>query len=719
MSVSSLSQKQSKGSITTPAYVRRGNAKEPSVDYSLYPPFIKQIDAKLPDYEREGDVEYPFEETTGVGDENRIRGNWCSKSDYLLAAVGFTFGLGNLWRFPVLVFQNGGAAFFIPYLTLLILAALPMFFMEAVLGQFSSLAAIAVWKVVPLFKGIGIAMVLISCVLAIYLNIVSSWSLFYLINSISFSLPWSNCENSWSGLNCTMGTRMTCTAMNGTLLVNGSCIVQQANSTVSIMTLPDQQTIPSLRYFHNDVLMLSGAFDDVGTLNWYLGICVLVSWIAVFLCLFQGVKSSGKVVYVVVLLPFIILAVILTRLLTLEGSVAALIHFLKPDWSVLKDLKVWGEAAVHAFYSVSVCTGGITTLSSYNRFHNKLFKDIWIILIIDLLASIVCCVLTFSAIGFTCFEFSIALDKFHIKDGFHLVFVFLAEALAGVPVAPLYTGLFFLMLLLVIHSTQLFVVETIVSSLCDDFPERLRKNRRHVLTSVCASFILLSIPFCLSSGLYWLLLLSKFTITWPLVVLAFLECMAISWVYGVDNLLDNIKWITGSYPPCYIFWKLLWKFFCPITYLAILCFLWLEWQSLSYDAYVFPYWAMLLGWAISIFPLLFIPITALYQICIARGNLTQKWQSVLNPDDSWGPALAIHRAEHFPLQIPEARRLLLPPEVEIAGSPAPQNIVKEEDDPAVSESASADPRSTKATINCRSNAPTVNSLPTFERETAI
>ena len=49
----------------------------------------------------------------------------------------------------------------------------------------------------------------------------------------------------------------------------------------------------------------------------------------------------------------------------------------------------------------------------------------------------------------------------------------------------------------------------------------------------------------------------------------------------------------------------------------------------------------------------------------------EKWTSVLNPDDAWGPALAIHRAEHFPLQIPEARRLLLPPEVEVAATPAP------------------------------------------------
>ncbi|VDL64107.1 unnamed protein product [Nippostrongylus brasiliensis] len=643
-----------------------------------------QMDAKLPGYVREGDIEYPFEETSGVGDENRIRGNWSSKTDYMLAAVGFTFGIGNLWRFPFLIFQHGGIAFFIPYLIVLVVAALPMFFMELVLGQFASLAAISVWNVVPLFKGVGVAMVFISCIIAIYLNIVTAWSLFYFINSVSFSLPWSNCENSWSGLNCSLGTRISCTDSNGTLLLNGSCIIQvnihfllafqlrdfssfvdiftflYANTTV-VISGTNPQSIPSLRYFHEDVLMLSSGFTDIGALNWYLGICVLLSWVAVFLCLFQGVKSSGKVVYVVVVLPFIIMTVLLARLLTLEGSLVALIHFLRPDWNSLKDLHVWGEAAVHAFYSVACCTGGLYTTSSYNRFHNNMFKDLWLILSVDVITSVICCVLTFSAIGFTCFEFSISLEKFHIRDGAHLVFVFLAEALAGVPVAPLYTGLFFLMVVLIIHSTQLFVVETIVTSLCDEFPERLRRNRRHVLTTVCAVFM---------AGLFWLLLLAKFTITWPLVVIAFLECMAISWVYGVDNLLDNIKWMTGSYPPCYIFWKILWKFICPMAYLSILCFLWLDWHSISYESYVFPYWTSLLGWSVSVFPLLFVPIVAVLQVCSARGTLAQRWATVLNPDDSWGPALAVHRAEQFPLQIPEARRLLISPEVEVMGSRA-------------------------------------------------
>ncbi|CAJ0942793.1 unnamed protein product, partial [Mesorhabditis belari] len=685
-----------------------------SFDESLYPPFVKQLDAKLPDYSREGDIEYPFEETGGIGDENRVRGNWTTKADYLLSVVGFVFGLGNVWRFPFLVFTYGGLAFLVPYFVALTIAAMPMMFMETVLGQFSSLSATAVWKVVPLFKGVGLTMIFVCVLIAIYLNIVSAWSLFYLFNSISFSIPWSNCANSWSGLNCTYGSRSVCIELNGTILVNGTCLLNIDNETRTIM-VKDGNEIPSLKYFHEEVLMLSNGFDSFGTLNWYLGICVLISWICVFLCLFQGVKSSGKVVYIFVLLPYIIMCVLFARLLTLAGSLEAVWHFLRPDWSILTQLPVWGEAAVQVFYSVSCCTGGLITLSSYNRFHNNLFKDIWIIVFVDLFSSLCACVLTFSALGFTCYQFSIKLDQIQIADGAHLVFVFLAEALAGVPVAPLYCGLFFLMMCLVILSTQLFVVETIVTSICDEFPERLRRNRRHVLTTTCACFILLSIPFCTSPGMYWLVLIDHFVITWPLVVIAFLECMAISWIYGIDNLLDNIKWITNFYPPFYMFWKILWKFVCPMVYLCILCFVWLEWRPLRYGSYEFPYWTLLLGWGISILPVTAIPITACVQLCTVKGSLVQKWRAVLNPHDSWGPALAVHRAEQFPLQIPEARRLLLPPELEVNA----KVYEKQEESPQSRRDSRAPQIPRSQAPSTRSIAATRNSLPSFERETAI
>ena len=124
-----------------------------------------------------------------ASDENPERGNWTNKLDFFLSAVGYAVGLGNVWRFPYRAYQNGGgkhpvvvrpcttevhtygrdhsdspfawfvrfiaypASFMIPYTLTLILAGLPLFFLEMALGQFSSLGPITLWKVVPVLKG--------------------------------------------------------------------------------------------------------------------------------------------------------------------------------------------------------------------------------------------------------------------------------------------------------------------------------------------------------------------------------------------------------------------------------------------------------------------------------------------------------------------------------------------------------------------------------------
>uniref|UniRef100_A0A915CRP8 Uncharacterized protein n=1 Tax=Ditylenchus dipsaci TaxID=166011 RepID=A0A915CRP8_9BILA len=384
---------------------------------------------------------------------------------------------------------------------------------------------------------------------------------------------------------------------------------------------------------------MSREFVDFQTINWQLAICLIVAWVFVFLCSFKSVKTSGKVVYCTVVLPYIFIFVLLVRFLTLPGSVNGLLHFFQPKWSVLRDLRVWGDAAVQVFYSLSTCTGGLTTLASYNRFHNKIFFDIWVISFVDFFTSMLVSSLVFSAVGFVCYDMDLLLDQFRLQEGIQLVFVFFAEALSKLPVAQLYSFLFFGMVSLVIFNSELFIVETVVSSICDAFPERLRKNHRHVLTFVLLAFYILGLPLCTAAGIYWIV-------------------MIICWVYGVDNFLDNIKWMTRSYPPIYILWKFVWKLLCPLLFLVILAFVWLEYQPLTYDSVTFPPWSSYLGWTISLSPLLIMLSTAIYMYVTASGNFSKKWRDLLCPENDWGPALAVHRAEVYPLQIPEARKLM-------------------------------------------------------------
>lgn len=82
------------------------------------------------------------------------REQWGRKVEFFLACIGYAVGLGNVWRFPYLCFKNGGGAFLIPYVIMLFLCGMPLFFMELSLGQFVALGPVTSWAAIcPLAKG--------------------------------------------------------------------------------------------------------------------------------------------------------------------------------------------------------------------------------------------------------------------------------------------------------------------------------------------------------------------------------------------------------------------------------------------------------------------------------------------------------------------------------------------------------------------------------------
>ncbi|XP_063374943.1 sodium- and chloride-dependent glycine transporter 1-like [Cydia amplana] len=590
------------------------------------------------DSKEESDVEAPAE------DAEPERGNWTGRFDFLLSLLGYSVGLGNVWRFPYLCYNNGGGAFLIPFTVMLIIAGLPLMFMELSFGQFAALGPMAVYnQFCPLFRGLGYGMVIVSSIVMLYYNLIIAWTIHYMavsITSIFYELPWQNCDPEWSTEHCYSYVEADlCEAQNGTYYLR-NCFNQTYTIAHNISALADSalRRPPAEEYFTNKVLGLSSGIEEIGHIRLGMAACLFAAWLIVFLCLCKGVQSSGKVVYFTALFPYVVLVILFFRGVTLPGAWTGIQFYLTPDFSRLANAQVWGDAAVQIFFALSPAWGGLITLSSYNKFSNNCYKDSLIVAASNILTSFFAGLVIFSVIGFLAHELDVEVDKV-VDQGAGLAFIVYPEVVTRLPAAPLWSILFFLMLLTLGLDSQFALMETVTTAIMDRFPN-LRQKKVWVVLAVAVFGYLGGLIFTTNSGMYWLQLMDKYAANWSVLIIAISECILIAWIYGAQKFCRDIQCMIGEQTLMWvIFWCSMWTCITPSTLVFILVFNWIEYKPASYGRYVYPRWADGAGLMLGVMPVFVVVIMAIEQICSGTDDLTimEKARVLSRPTDGWGP----------------------------------------------------------------------------------
>ncbi len=235
------------------------------------------------------------------------RGSWGSQLGFILAAAGSAIGLGNIWRFPYMTGQNGGAAFLIVYLVLVFTIGISAMLAEIVIGraaQRNPVGAFAVlkgglWPLVG-FMGIAAGFIILS-----FYSVVAGWTIAYIFKSFT-----------------------------------------------GLATISDPKVLGEM----------FGKFisDPVQPLIYHAIFMILTVAIVI------GGVSGGIEKWCKVLMPalFLILLVLIARAVTLPGAGKGLAFYLKPDFSKL-NAKVIHDALSQAFFSLSLGMGAMITYGSY------------------------------------------------------------------------------------------------------------------------------------------------------------------------------------------------------------------------------------------------------------------------------------------------------------------------------------------------------------------
>lgn len=590
-------------------------------------------------------------------DENKDRGNWSGKLDFLLSCLGYAVGLGNVWRFPYLAYKNGGGVFFIPYCIMLFFVGMPIFLLELTLGQFSSCGTLTCWSYAWFFKGIGIAMMFVSAYLAIYYNVVIAWAMYYFFASFGYPLPWKTC-GSWSSELCQSRlspvTNASCIDKGFTSNANGLCYngstiygiydtaMASKNGKVAQLPASDYMRYVSLQIGY------STGLDNMGPVRWELALCLLLAWIIVTLSLLRGVKTSGKVVYFTAIFPYIVLVVLLIRGVTLEGYYTGILFYIKPNLTKLSEPDVWKDAAVQIFFSLSASYGGLITLSSYNRFHNDVVRDTLIVTLGNCLTSLFAGFVVFSFLGHLSHITGTPVESV-AETGPTLIFVVYAQAVSTLPVETLWSILFFMMVITLGLDTQFALLETISTGLTDQFPV-LRKRSYLVIISVAVVFYLLGLVMCTPGGPYMLTIMDDYSGGWNLMLICILEALSISYVYGFRRFANDIEAMVGKkvcfcipWFICKWWWIICWAFFTWIIMAAVMVYSWVGYTGTKYDGKELPAWNNALGWLMTATCVLscFVPMFIL-PFCV-KGSCLKRMLKLLNPTGHWGPALPQHR----------------------------------------------------------------------------
>ena len=183
-----------------------------------------------------------------------------------MSAIGVCVGFGSFWRFPYLVYKNGGGAFLVPYFLALIFLGMPLLYLETSIGQmFRKSIPYSFAKIHPSLKVIGIAIMTGTLHFATSYNILLSYCYRFLFTSFQSPLPFAD------------------------------------------------ETIEENKYFHEEVLHKSPRINDFEAIDPLLLILYVGSMILCYLVIKNGAKTSGKIIIVTASTPFVIFFILVLR----------------------------------------------------------------------------------------------------------------------------------------------------------------------------------------------------------------------------------------------------------------------------------------------------------------------------------------------------------------------------------------------------------------------
>ena len=414
------------------------------------------------------------------------KSEWNSNIAFVMAMIGSAVGLGNIWRFPNVLYSNGGGSFMIPYIVSLFLLGISFVLVEYAVGfKFKKSLAQILYFIKEKLEPVAWFVLLIVFLITTYYVCVVGWDFIYII--LSFTKAWG------------------------------------AN--------------PDL-YFANTVLhstdSMTGIFTIVPNVLVSIAVIWFVLWFILKRELNEGIGFVSKL-----LLPILaaIVVIIVAFSLTLPGASIGYSQIFTPDWSALTNPNVWLAAFGQIVFSLSLGMAIALTYASYLPKGSKLVDNAIVVAFSNSGFEVFNSIGIFSILGFMALTSGIPFNEL-VTEGTGLAFVVFPQVFNVMgPWSSVIAPLFFLCILFAGITSAMALLEGV----CYSISEKFLIDRKKTATAVCIVGFLISTIFATGIGSTILGVFDTYLNNFALLFAVLLECIIFGWIYKFDDLIATLN----------------------------------------------------------------------------------------------------------------------------------------------------------------------------------
>ena len=418
--------------------------------------------------------------------KTKDKNEWGSNLSFLLAMIGSAVGLGNIWRYPYVLYSNGGGAFFIPYIVAILIMGIPFLILEYGVGyNFKSSFPKAVKSISKKWEYLGWFLPVAVFMILIYYSAILGWDGFYVI--ISAFKCWGADPNA---------------------------------------------------YFTGSFLQANDTLGGLGTFVPFVAIAMLVGWVIMWVISHTDLeKGLGRVSKVLVPLLFAIMIFIVLFSLTLPGAGIGLAELYNPDWSLLLNFNIWMAAFGQMIFSLSLGMSIAFTYASYTKDDSDLVSNALWVTVANCGFENFAAIGVFSILGYMSLQSGVAVPDL-VTQGTGLVFIVYPTVFNVLgDWASVIGPLFFFTVYLAGLTSILSTIEPLSFSIQNKFGW----SRNKTMTILCVFGAAVSMIYATAMGSYILGIADTFVNQIAILIGVIFECIVFAWIFKAENIIPKLN----------------------------------------------------------------------------------------------------------------------------------------------------------------------------------